>query len=100
MRRRSSQRGPRKGRVVGCDVVGAGNHGGVWVGVVPHDAGRTIRATMVSPAGSASRVVAHIADPAVVHDCAYVELLGAAGKREKSVRSPVSKWTLSRIIGN
>ena len=58
--------------VVGCIVAEVSNRSGVRLGVVSNDAARTIRATVVSPAGSDSRLLAFIAVPAVVHDCAYV----------------------------
>lgn len=76
-RRYASQRGTRKDSVVGFVVAGAGNRGGVRLGVVSSDARRAIRPTVVSPASSDSGLLAYIADPTVVHDCAYSELLGA-----------------------
>jgi hypothetical protein len=60
--------------VVGCIVAEVSNRSGVRLGVVSNDAARTIRATVVSPTGSDSRLLAFIAVPAVVHDCAYAEL--------------------------
>ena len=43
--------------VVGCIVAEVSNRSGVRLGVVSNDAARTIRATVVSPAGSDSRLL-------------------------------------------